>query len=84
VEGARERAFLDGAAVTEVRAEVRAERVLQVERPAFVAPEHELAAEVVQRGHFTGREVLGIRDLEPAERDREREATTHDSPSGRE
>ena len=64
----------DGAAVREVRAEVRAERVLEVEVAGRVAPEHELPAPVLERGHLAGREVVGERDLEPAEGGGEREA----------
>ena len=66
---------VDGAAVREVRAEVRAERVLEVERAGEVAPEDELAVPVLDRGHLAGREVVGERDLVPAEGDREREPT---------
>jgi hypothetical protein len=31
----------------------------------------------MQRREIAGLEIFGIRDLEPAERDREREAATH-------
>ena len=47
----------DRAAVREVRAEVRAERVLEVEVAGDVAPQHELAVPVLERGHLAGREV---------------------------
>ena len=66
------------AADADVRAEVRAVRVLEVELARLVAPQHEVAGPVAQRGHLAGREVLGERDLEPAERDREREAAGHE------
>ena len=74
MERAPDAAVLDRAADPEVRAEVRAERVLEVERPGLVAPEHELTAEVPQRGHATRLEVLGRGDLVPGVRDGEREA----------
>ncbi len=82
VEGADELAGVDRAAVADVRAEMRAERVLEVEVAGHVAPQHELTPEVVQRCDVARFEVFGIRDLEPAERDREREPATHADSSG--
>ena len=66
-----------GAADAEVGAEVRAVRVLQVPAARVVAPQHEVTAPVPQRGDLPRREVVLVRDLEPAERDGEREASRH-------
>ena len=53
----------DLAADAEVRAEVRAEGVLEVEVAGLVAPEHEVGAPVPQRGDLPGGEV--VRDTRP-------------------
>ena len=77
VERAHDFVAVHGAADADVRTEVRAVRVLEVELAGFVAPQHEVARPVAQRGDVAGCEVLGERDLEPAERDRERETAGH-------
>ena len=77
VERALERGADDLAPDAEVRAEVRAVGVLEVELAVLVAPEHEVGAPVPQRGGRTGREVLRVGDLEPAEGVWEREVTVH-------
>jgi len=74
VERALQLAVAHRAAVREVRAEVRAERVLEVEVAVLVAPEHQLPVPVRQWRHLAGLEIGGKGDLEPAEGRREREA----------
>ncbi len=68
VHGAADRLTLHAAAVTEVRAHVRAERVEHDRRPAPGPIEHPLAAEDRRRPHVTGPELVAERDGEPAVR----------------
>src|SRR3546814_320125 len=65
---------LDRAAMTQVRAKVRAERVVDVEVAGLVAPGDEVAVEVVDGPGCAGGEVLRVADREPAVGDRERGA----------
>ena len=59
VERALDLAALDRAAVAEVGAEVRAERVLHVGLAVLVAPGDEVAAEVVERPDGAELELVG-------------------------
>ena len=72
VERADDLAALHRAAVAEVGAEVRAERVLHVQLGRLVAPRHEVPVEVEERLRLAGGEVLRVADAEPAEGHRER------------
>jgi hypothetical protein len=72
-------ARLDVPAVSEVTAQVGAHRVLQVVGAVGVAPQDEIAFEVVQRQHAAGLELVGPADLVPAEGDGER-CTGHLAP----
>jgi hypothetical protein len=84
VERADDLAVVDGAAVAQVGAEMGAEGVVDVHLAALVAPADQVAGEVVERLGLTGREVLGVADAEPAERDGEGVAMLHRScPRGR-
>ena len=75
VERAADLAALDDAAVAQVGAEVRAERVLHVGLAAVVAPDHQVAVEVVARPQPHRRQFVAPGDLEPTERDGEGVAT---------
>ena len=56
----------------EVRAEVRAERIVDVGNAVVVAPQRQVLPEVLQRDDLTDLHVARPRDLEPAIRDGER------------
>jgi len=73
VERAHDVAVPDGAAVAEVGAEVRAERIHDMRITLRVTPTDEVTAPVVQRPRRR-RELVGIPDAEPAERDGEGKA----------
>src|SRR5262249_5337759 len=64
----------DLAAVPEVPAEVRAEGVVEVGDPVLVPPQHQVPAEVEAGQDLPRCQLIGPRDLEPAERDVERVA----------
>lgn len=72
VEGAHDLAVLDHAAVPQVGAHVGAERILNMGLTVVVAPQHQVAAEVLQGLDIADGEVGGIRNDEPAERYGER------------
>jgi hypothetical protein len=77
VEGADQLFAVHRAAVTEVRAQVRAERVVQVGLAVVVTPEGEVLAEVLDRHDLADRDIARPADLEPSEGDRERRALRH-------
>jgi hypothetical protein len=77
VERAAQLAAVDGAAVAEVGAEVRAEGVLHVDGAVGVAPPDQVLLPVVERLGLAGGEVLGVADAEPAERDGKRVPVLH-------
>ncbi len=82
VEGTLEVGTADFPTDTEVRTQVRAIGVLQVELPAVLAPKHEFGAPVLQCRDLAGREFVGVRNHEPAERVGKREPG-HREPSWR-
>ena len=69
VERADQLAAVDVAAVAEVGTEVRAVGVVEVGGALVVAPQHEVAAEVVAGEHVARLELARPRHLEPPERD---------------
>ena len=73
VEGAAE-AAVGQRPVPEVGPEVRAVGLVGVQRPVAVPPEHELGAEVAAGDDLARRDLVGLGDLEPAERQGERKA----------
>src|SRR3546814_13637139 len=66
--------------MAQVRSQVRAERVVDVEVAGLVAPGHEVAVEVVDGPGCAGGEVLRVADREPAVGDRERGAGSGHRP----
>ena len=80
VEGAAQAAVVEDA-VAEVGAEVRAVGLVAVQRAVAVPPEDQLGAEVAPGDDLARRDLVGLGDLEPAERQGEREAVAHDVQS---
>ena len=72
VERAHDLAVLHDATVPEVRAQVGAEGVVDVGFAVVVAPQHQVAVEVLQRDDVADLQLLGVRHGEPAVGHRER------------